>query len=354
MMYFKEIPSLYGLRALSVLLVINHHLSVQHNWFQSSFGLKWLTFEFIKDGQIGVTIFFVISGFLITTLLIQEERTNQEISLKKFYIRRSLRIFPAYYFLLLVYFLLQSVQYLHIPFDAWLTALTYTKYLNWDSDWYTAHAWSLSIEEQFYIFWPIVFKYLRNHRILIATLVSLASPSIRLLSFFYANDLFNDLTIFTRVDAISIGCLLAIFQKRIITGVSKYWKVLFIASLFLLFSMRYIMVVLSRFGIGGINPMLLGSFGTITIFLICFILLYSCFGPKRIWYYFLNSKPMVFLGKISYSLYLWQQLFLIKTNWAINQLPYSILYIFIMSIFSFYLIEKPFNVLKSRFKTYNA
>ncbi|HVG40283.1 MAG TPA: acyltransferase, partial [Chitinophagaceae bacterium] len=111
----KLLPSINGLRAISILLVIISHVAVyyQADWF---------------IGQFGVNVFFILSGYLITRLLLVEEESKGTINLKKFYVRRTLRIFPAYYFMLLVYFILQVAGIIYLNSFAWLTALTYTKY----------------------------------------------------------------------------------------------------------------------------------------------------------------------------------------------------------------------------------
>jgi peptidoglycan/LPS O-acetylase OafA/YrhL len=113
-------PSIGGLRAISVILVIIFHLNLQQHIFHNleKYPLLAPILSFLQDGQLGVNVFFVISGFLITSLLMEEERLNKAISLKGFYIRRTLRIFPAYYFLLFVYLLLQldGIIKLLIPF----------------------------------------------------------------------------------------------------------------------------------------------------------------------------------------------------------------------------------------------
>ena len=82
----KQIPSLNGLRAISIAIVIIFHA-----------GFRNLGYANFPGGQLGVNIFFIISGFLITLLLIEEEKVSKKISLKKFYLRRIFRIFPAYY-----------------------------------------------------------------------------------------------------------------------------------------------------------------------------------------------------------------------------------------------------------------
>src|SRR5580692_6717505 len=133
-----KLPSLYGLRACSIAFVILYH------FFRFTYPIDddiLLRIPFLS-GRFGVNVFFVISGFLITYLLMKEEDKTGTVSLKDFYIRRVLRIFPAYYFLLLVYFILQELGYIHISHEAWLTALTYTKYLNYLHEYYTSHAWS--------------------------------------------------------------------------------------------------------------------------------------------------------------------------------------------------------------------
>ncbi len=109
----KLIPSLNGLRGLSILFVLIAHIQIMSFHLPDGPG-----------GQIGVNIFFVISGFLITYLLLKEEAATGTISLKNFFIRRSLRIFPAFYFLLLVYGVLQLFSVLHISAGSWLSSIT--------------------------------------------------------------------------------------------------------------------------------------------------------------------------------------------------------------------------------------
>ena len=111
-------PSLNGLRAISILLVIIDHLCKHYDIFKNFIyeipTIPRLVLLFIQDGALGVNIFFVISGFLITSLLLQEEESTQTISVKNFYLRRTLRIFPAYYTLLLFYFVLQLFGYIQL------------------------------------------------------------------------------------------------------------------------------------------------------------------------------------------------------------------------------------------------
>lgn len=148
----SHFKGLDGLRALSVIAVIWHHVSGPHE------------IGFLNHGNRGVDLFFAISGFLVTTLLLREQRATGSISLRDFYIRRTLRIFPLYYAVLALYAVLvlatmhgapKGAQFWeHLPAFA-----TYTS--NWFIDFNQAasgiifyFAWSLATEEQFYLFWP--------------------------------------------------------------------------------------------------------------------------------------------------------------------------------------------------------
>lgn len=153
----KFFASLDGLRCISILAVIWHHAA------GSVYGVANPLFA---RGNNGVTLFFGISGFLITTLLIREKEKSGEISLKKFFMRRTLRIFPLYYTVLLIY----VVAVLTVEKDAAAKAAFFEHlpfYATYTSNWFVAFdhgrvifyfAWSLATEEQFYLFWPAVQK----------------------------------------------------------------------------------------------------------------------------------------------------------------------------------------------------
>ena len=144
-------PSLDGWRAVSILLVLAEH-SKNTVGFPKSFGS---VFNLFVDGSLGVRFFFVISGFLITHLLLQEQKLTQCISLKNFYIRRALRILPVYFVFLLVIFMLQTFTRWHQPANIWVGNLTFTTDFAAFTDPIpgrstTEHLWSLAVEEQFY------------------------------------------------------------------------------------------------------------------------------------------------------------------------------------------------------------
>jgi peptidoglycan/LPS O-acetylase OafA/YrhL len=303
----------------------------------------------IFDGQFGVNIFFVISGFLITTLLLQEEAQTGSISLKAFYTRRALRIFPAYYFLLLVYWILQLSGYLHISHPAWLTALTYTKYLNYRIEWYTAHAWSLGIEETFYLFWPLLF--IGGEKIRKNTIISiiLIVPIVRSWLYFYPVQWINDQSLFTRIDAIAMGCFFALYQATIINYLSPHWTKFFYISVTGLFAIPWLAELSDSSNFSLLFVSLGILHGTIANLLIATIMMYSVFGPPSRWFSILNSKAFNYVGLLSYSLYLWQQFYISGKNTWITQFPQNTVLIFLTAMVSYYLIEKPFLKLKSRF-----
>jgi peptidoglycan/LPS O-acetylase OafA/YrhL len=340
-----KLPSLYGLRAVSITIVILAHLTRFTIPTNQDIMLRIPIF----NGQFGVTVFFLISGFLITSLLLQEKERAGSISLKDFYLRRVLRIFPAYYFLLFVYLLLQLTGYLSIPKIAWITSLTYTKYFNPRAEFYTAHFWSLSIEENFYLFWPIILILGDKIRKAVVAYLVLFVPFIRLYVFFYPVDWINDLSIFTRIDSIAMGCYLALYRKEAIVRFQSHWNPFFYGALFILFLLPWLEfmargTILSLFFIafGGVS-------GTISSASIGIILLYSIYGPQRNWYKMLNTRVFNLIGVLSYSLYLWQQLFVLKRAWWVAHFPQNLFCIFFAAIFSFYVIERPFLRLKSRF-----
>ena len=154
-------PGLDGLRCLSIVLVVAYHVSGVHTGF-------------LGRGYLGVALFFAISGFLITTLLLREQDSHGQISLGRFYARRSLRIFPLYYAVLGIYTLLvlfaeKGAEEKAEFFSNLPAFLTYT------SNWFVAleannpdkriifyFAWSLATEEQFYLLWPGVMRTLRK------------------------------------------------------------------------------------------------------------------------------------------------------------------------------------------------
>jgi peptidoglycan/LPS O-acetylase OafA/YrhL len=145
-----RLPSLDGLRAISIILVLLGHAGGPR-------GFQRINLQIGDYAHLGVVVFFVISGFLITSLLMHEYDTTRRISLRLFYARRTLRIFPASYFYLCVICLLSASNFIHLRgVDIW-HAFTYTVNFFPGRSWQVGHLWSLSVEEQFYLLWPFAF-----------------------------------------------------------------------------------------------------------------------------------------------------------------------------------------------------
>jgi peptidoglycan/LPS O-acetylase OafA/YrhL len=162
--------SLDGLRFVSIIAVIWHHTAYNQGYLTSVSGFK--------DGYLGVHFFFAISGFLITTLMLREKKKYGFLHLKNFYMRRTLRIFPLYYAVLLliytplVYFLENNGVRKEAFFDNLWAYATYTS--NWFVKLDAVHgtifyfAWSLAAEEQFYLVWPVVEKWIKEKVIILS------------------------------------------------------------------------------------------------------------------------------------------------------------------------------------------
>ena len=342
----KYVPSLNGLRALSAGIVIAVHCHVKN------FSIP------APGGQFGVNMFFVLSGFLITLLLLEEERVSTTISLKKFYFRRILRIFPVYYVLLITYYILQISGVLQFTTNTWLSAIFYVKDVPVpnSNSWETDHLWSLSIEEHFYLMWPLIFKFLKSYRIKIAVFFIILIPIVR--GVLYDPD-GEGLMIYERADALLWGCILAIYYRPVSTimmrGINKYkWAIaLPFLGLFLSVVALKFLPVKNSFAEGLIRALGRAD-GTVTNIFICLVIVIAVNSRNSLFYKFLNTDSMNYLGKLSYSLYIWQQLFFSSTIGLWGLFPLNIVCIVAVSVFSYHLIEKPFLKIKSRYEVKNA
>ena len=176
-------PQLDALRAIAVFFVLLEH------WVP---GTYW--FKIFPYGMAGVTLFFVLSGFLITRILlrsrIKSESLNQSKlhSLKQFYIRRTLRIFPIYYitiFILLI-FNINNIRQIFFWFLTYTSNIYFYLIQNWAGS--LSHLWTLAVEEQFYIIWPFIILFIPK-RFLFRTIILIIStgPVFRTVLFLFSN-----------------------------------------------------------------------------------------------------------------------------------------------------------------------
>jgi len=169
-----KIPSLDGLRGVSIILVLIGHAVPAGTWFTGphAFALRAI----FLHSDLGVRAFFVISGYLITDLLLNERSRSGTISLRLFYARRALRILPAFFLYVGAIALLDILGVVPVPNRSWLYALTYTVDFV-PVTWVLGHLWTLSVEEQFYLLWPVVMKLAKLRTCGVAAVIAIfAAP----------------------------------------------------------------------------------------------------------------------------------------------------------------------------------
>jgi peptidoglycan/LPS O-acetylase OafA/YrhL len=343
-----RIPSLDGFRAFAICLVIAAHCQTATGFPHS---LQWT--GYFADGDFGVRVFFVISGFLITTLLLQEEHSHGSISLPLFYYRRALRILPVYWAYVLAAAVYAAICGLNIPFRNYLQTLTFTTGWHSANPWILGHSWSLCVEEAFYLGWPfLLIRLSQKGRIAAAIGCLLLGPLVRVVNYKYGWPDSHHL-VWLNIDLIMWGCLLALLHDRLR------------ATLTYLFSrnavLYHILAVVAIVGVRWVfrHKMLalitVPFYWTIDCAAICYILYFHTFISKGVVFKFLNSAPIVAIGVLSYSLYLWQELFLIpqeESKFFWQSFPLNVLGAFVIAAVSYYLWEKP--ILKLRKKLHGA
>lgn len=331
-----RIPSLDGLRAVAVVLVLLNHARLT-----TGFPDIPLLHGIGKVGAIGVEVFFVLSGFLITTLMLREQDRTGELNLTGFYWRRLLRIAPAYVALLLAVAALQWVGVSHLERRDWFAAITMTMNFVHRSGWELGHAWSLSIEEHFYLLWPLAFVLTPRKwhvaQLAICIAFCFVARWIVLIAFPEWTPMSENWT-FTRLDTIALGCLLAFVARQRtwrdrLDRVTACWP-----GILLLLVASLAVSNLSAKWTVGIAFLLNG---------VCIALLvWTAARRSPKW---LNGRAISVIGVGSYSLYLWQQLFLNpqRDSW-VTAYPQNLVLTTLTALASFWIVEIPFLRWKDR------
>lgn len=352
-----------GLRGVAILLVLGCHLGL------------------LPGGFLGVDIFFVLSGFLITSLLLEEWQSYGVIRLKQFYLRRVLRLLPAFVVLLLLCGLslvwLPSAQERRERFRAMVVAACYLS--NWPMLHRTylsmlGHTWSLSLEEQFYLLWPpllygmLWLKLSRRHIIFLVCIGIAASAVLRLgLYYWYqsrgvnqaatASRLYTGLD--TRADTLLVGCLLALLAAwDLLPKSQRFIRWTGAASLIYLVYLGY----LTRTKIH-LDPQFYHGLFTVVALMTAIMLARLLAAPAPLACRILGATPLVGIGRISYALYLFHLPIIYAVgprcakfcagNWSLCYTAFislTLVLSLLAAVLSYYLIERPCLRLKDRLR----
>ena len=338
------------MRAVAIFIVFVGHLSVRFRADAGRFDFLW---RLAGSGGVGVDIFFVLSGFLITTLLLNEYSRSGRIDLRAFYMRRAFRILPAFYVYLgstVVLSLLSgwAVRWKDLAFSA----LFFYDYSPGPHSWLLAHTWSLAVEEQFYIFWPLLLGTLlsrwgKRAAIYAAIALIVGSTGVRLLDAQFSHDNFmvrDFMMLHTRVDTLMFGCLVALsIGGRLFESAYNVLR-----RVWWIFPVWFLAVgnLMTRFF--GVDYRL-GWGLAINGACIAFTILYVARNPSSWVGRALNLKWVATIGVLSYSIYLWQEPFtaIENTTWT-GRLPGMLVCLAVFPLFSYYLVEKPMLRLRGR------
>ena len=335
-----HIRTLDGWRTIAVGAVIWYHAS------QTSIRpLQWLQ----NFGMEGVSLFFAISGILICSRLLEEQRANGRISLVGFYLRRICRIQPAGIVYLLVLAVLAAIGMLHFSWWGWISALFSYRNLyaatgggSLAGDRYAAHFWSLAVEEHFYLFLPLLIAITRRRLVpvlMFVTALSLTWPLI-----VHHVGALQTPGLGWRTDMVVRSLLVAAFLAVLLSR-PRARKVL------AHFTSRGLVILLTVCLLLASNIFLKGYFfANICCFCFPLTVISTILNPENWLGRLLETKFFATLGKMSYSLYLWQQLFFMRAEFPFAPYPLHYLQVWprnlaallLCAACSYYLIEKPF------------
>jgi len=347
-------PSLDGLRGIAIIMVIIYHFGANH-FFRP--------FHFLFNGELGVNIFFVISGFLITTLLLKENIKYGKVSFKRFYTRRALRIIPVAYLFLMVMIVLNSIFKLGLTTSNFLSAGLFYKNVPFQSDDYTGHFWSLATEIQFYLIAPYILISNVNRYCVLALSIVMLTLILSLLGFYCPGFLHSNPIVYrvTQVCmyffwngpfAVFIGSLFAIFLFKGVISIKKGSSNYVLSFLLLL-----IILTIS-------NKLSLLYYKYISEFIAAILtgwIIVLCLKGRSLLSGTLESRVLVRIGIISYSLYIWQELFIGTRTFPVWVQPFhsyplwlfitlKLLCVFVIAFTSHYLFESKFLRIKKRYE----
>jgi peptidoglycan/LPS O-acetylase OafA/YrhL len=336
----ERFPSLDGNRAIAIGAVLLSHLAGTANFPLPK--SAWAG----RLGDFGVKIFFVLSGFLITGILHAERERTGQISISRFIARRAFRIFPAAYVYILAMGVAAAIGWLRLNPGDLFAAVTYT--MNWHEDpaWWLGHTWSLSVEEQFYLAWPMLLLLSGRHASpLVAGAVLIAAPVVRLVLIVSGLGLDENIesSFVNACDGFAAGGLLALTSGRLEVD-TTYLRFVLSKSAMLTLPAAFVLNLLdhrSRVFYGIAEPV---------IYISLAIHLHRCMlVPDDLAGRLLNSRALMWVGGLSYSLYLWQEPFLNDTaSTALQTFPLNLVAALACAWVSYRCVERPFLRLRDR------
>jgi peptidoglycan/LPS O-acetylase OafA/YrhL len=355
-------PNLNGIRFFAALLVIVHHIEQ----YKTFYGVDsyWDRFQFLRlIGPLGVILFFVLSGFLITYLLMAEEKENKQINIGHFYLRRVLRIWPLYFLVLLLAFLVfPQFESLHWPqfpneivFAHWpQKLLLFVFFLPnlvaaiYEPIPFASHTWSIGVEEQFYLAWPVLFRYLKRYRLALLVVIAIGHPIIgNFLASRYSEFVPHRIEVRTFWSSFNMNCM-AIGS---ILGILLYQKHRMLNLL--LHPATFYFAIVSTVGLivwGGNVP-----YVQYEVYAILFGIIILHFAARKQLEHAMEKPWVHYLGKISYGLYMLHPICValairagislgITTNWLLY--PVAIALTITLASISYRFFESPFLRLK--------
>ena len=335
-------PEIDGLRAIAVVAVILYHAQITilgHKPFQGGF--------------IGVDIFFVISGYLITSIIYKELIASSSFSFKYFYERRIRRILPIYLFIgfvtILLCYLILPHKLFNFNFSSFVSSLFfvsnyffYNEALQYsalgNTDIFLLHTWSLSVEEQFYLIFPILFLFIFkkfNYKYFFISLFILGL--IVSIYFSLTKPSFSFYSLPTRFFELLLGSLVCFYEKDIKERFNQYSKLFCFVGFFL------IILSILFFSHETLHPSYITLIPLIGTSLIIIFSSNNDYIIKVI-----SSRGIVFIGLISYSLYLWHYPIFLTVKYfnLVEGLLYKklllMVFVFTISYLSYRFIERPF------------
>lgn len=325
----SRVPSLDGIRALSILLVLASHFGQSLHYPHYFWAIANCY------GKVGLRIFYVLSGFLITHLLMRERERSGTINLRNFYRRRAYRILPAAYVYMIV---ITAISHAEFRIRDIAFAFTYLSAYSTYIPHNLSHLWSLSAEEQFYLLWPAVMAsaVLREHRVAIGVAVLAPVARLVLITAGWSNGPLFPMA--TSVDALAAGCLLALSQETLGKWQSfithrRFWVVWLLTALLPL-------AELSRHG----------RIYQVLVLPVLHTGIALCLqNAMSVRYRALDAPFPVWVGTISYSLYLWHRPFddASSHSWCMF-FPADLILMVGAALASYYLVEQPMLKLRDR------